>query len=104
MKAIVLLPVIAAAVWGCKDGSPGSAIPGVASSNDYKLHGPLFEIAAQTLVAERRCSPHDFKEFGGFWRSNAADRPDQYFIYCDGRTARHRIYIRVGGDKVEVLN
>lgn len=104
MKRIALLAAVAAAASSCKDAGAEKSVPGVAASHGYKTHGPKFEAAAHKLLAEGRCRPNDFKEFGGFWRSIDPNRTDQYFTYCGGMKPQNRIYIRVDSDKAAIVD
>ena len=55
----------------------------VQQSQDYSLHGQMFEGAARQLVDSGRCSVGDLAAIGGFIRASL-DFPDEpvYFTYC----------------------
>ncbi|WP_420393335.1 SH3 domain-containing protein [Acuticoccus sp.] len=71
----------------------------VAGSDDFARYRTAFAEAAQSLIAERRCTERDFRETGGWSKSHHHDQPI-YFVYCGGFTANKRLYLNTHTGKI----
>jgi hypothetical protein len=95
----VRYPIYAAFLYSALNAcSPTEAdhpdIPGLTMSDDYGLHGPVFERAANDLLRTKRCSGLDFANGAAFYRSS---EPNKYFVYCGAVRIDSAIYLRVNG-------
>lgn len=72
----------------------------VSQSDDFAEHRAAFVKAAQSLIADQRCSAADFEEIGGWLKSsNHRDEPI-YFTYCGGMTVANRIYLDASSGRI----
>jgi hypothetical protein len=87
------------------DPGAGAGATGVAalvsSSDDYRLHKEAFVKATETLLAQKKCTEADFKEFGG-WFKSVNDYRDQpvYLLYCGGVKRSNRIYLDASSGRI----
>jgi hypothetical protein len=75
-----------------------NAIDGLSRSDDFKQHGTVFQKTARELVDRGRCAEAEFKEYGGFVKSQNSKNEAVYFTYCGGWTIANRIYVTIDGD------
>ncbi|WP_126976330.1 hypothetical protein [Frigidibacter oleivorans] len=71
------------------------SVTGIENSDDVSKYEAQFTAAANSLIAERRCSAEDFEEMGGWVKSTTHRDKPIYFTYCGGMTADNRIYLDV---------
>ena len=65
----------------------------VAQSDDFLQYREAFVTAANTLIADGRCTASEIEEMGGWVKSfNERTRPI-YFTYCGGMTTANRLYL-----------
>lgn len=72
----------------------------VAQSDDFTRHRAAFVRAANTLIRERRCTPADFEEQGGWVKSSNHREQPIYFTYCGGMTAPNRVYLDASDGRI----
>lgn len=73
----------------------------IAGSDDFARFRSAFAEAAQSLIADRRCTEQDFRDMGG-WVKSTTHRDDPiYFTYCGGATTANRLYLNA--ETVEVF-
>jgi hypothetical protein len=77
---------------------PDRPIDGLSSSDDFARYGTFFQTAARELVRRGICTDPDFKELGGFVRSQNNKSQGVYFTYCGGMAIGNRIYVKIEGD------
>jgi hypothetical protein len=65
----------------------------VKDSDDFSRYRRAFTKAAQKLIAHGDCNAADFKEMGGFMKSENRKAEPIYFTYCGGMTVADRIYL-----------
>lgn len=65
----------------------------VAGSDDFARYRTTFAIAAQSLIAQRRCTERDFRDMGGWVKSTRHGNQTVYFTYCGGATVANRLYL-----------
>lgn len=58
----------------------------VSGSDDFARYRTAFAQAAQSLIAQRRCSERDFRDMGGWVKSTSHRNQPIYFTYCGGAT------------------
>lgn len=73
------------------DASRAEAL--VAGSDDFARYRRVFAEAAQSLIAQGRCTEGDFREMGGWVRSTTHRNQPVYFTYCGGMTLTNRLYL-----------
>lgn len=73
----------------------GGSVTGIEKSDDVSRYEAQFTSAANSLIAQRRCSAGDFEEMGGWVKSTTHRDKPIYFTYCGGLTADNRIYLDV---------
>lgn len=76
---------------------PGANATGTAKavrqSDDFQKYGAAFTTAADSLVADGRCTLRDFENMGGWVKSvNQYRNQSVYYTYC-GDAAANRIYL-----------
>ncbi len=76
---------------------PGANATGTAKavqqSDDFRKYDAAFATAADSLVADGRCTLRDFENVGGWVKSvNQYRNQPVYFTYC-GSAAANRIYL-----------
>lgn len=72
----------------------------IQSSDDFQLHKGGFLKATSTLIDNGTCTLADFREMGGWVRSQSHKPKPVYFTYCGGMTVSNRIYLDVSNGKV----
>ena len=72
----------------------------IQSSDDFQLHKGGFLKATSTLIDNGTCTLADFREMGGWVRSQSHKPKPVYFTYCGGMTVSNRIYLDVSSGKV----
>lgn len=65
----------------------------VVGSDDFARYRTAFAEAAQSLIAQRRCTEQDFHEIGGWLKSTNHRSQPIYFTYCGGFAAANRLYL-----------
>lgn len=65
----------------------------VAGSDDFARYRTAFAQAAQSLIADRRCTERDFRDMGGWVKSSNHRNQPIYFTYCGGSTVANRLYL-----------
>ena len=65
----------------------------VSGSDDFARYRTAFAEAAQSLIAQRRCTESDFREMGGWVKSSSHRNQPVYFTYCGGATVANRLYL-----------
>ncbi len=65
----------------------------VAGSDDFARYRTAFLDAAQSLIAQRRCTERDFRDMGGWVKSSSHRNQPIYFTYCGGVTVTNRLYL-----------
>ena len=80
-----------------RPADPAAAATGTAAliggSDDFKTYKAVFVKITDQLLAAKRCSTADFKEWGGWMRSTTHKASPTYFMYCGGSTPAHKIYL-----------
>lgn len=72
----------------------------VAGSDDFARYRTVFAEAAQSLIAQRRCTERDFRDMGGWVKSTSHSNQPVYFTYCGGATATNRLYLNADTGEV----
>ena len=65
----------------------------VSGSDDFSRYRTAFAEAAQSLIAQRRCTERDFRDMGGWVKSTSHRNQPVYFTYCGGATVANRLYL-----------
>jgi len=65
----------------------------VVQSSDFARYRTVFTEAAQSLIAQRRCTEQDFREGLGWVKSTSYPRQSIYFTFCGGYTHSNRLYL-----------
>ena len=72
----------------------------IKASDDFGTYKNAFLTATSTLIENGTCTVAEFKEMGGWVRSQAHKPKSVYFMYCGGMTVRNRIYLDVNNGKI----
>jgi hypothetical protein len=72
----------------------------VAGSDDFSRFRTTFAEAAESLIADRRCTQQDFRDMGGWVKSTNHNNEPIYFTYCGGATTANRLYLNAETGKV----
>lgn len=72
----------------------------VAGSDDFEQYTTAFAEAAQSLIAQRRCTERDFRDMGGWVKSTSHSSQPIYFTYCGGATVANRLYLNAATGEV----
>lgn len=72
----------------------------VAGSDDFARYRTAFAEAAQSLIAQRRCTERDFRDMGGWVKSTSHSNQPVYFTYCGGSTVANRLYLNADTGEV----
>jgi len=72
----------------------------VAGSNDFARYRTAFAKAAQSLIAQRRCTERDFRDMGGWMKSSNHRNQPIYFTYCGGATIANRLYLNASTGEI----
>lgn len=72
----------------------------VAGSDDFARYRTAFAEAAQSLIAQRRCTERDFRDMGGWVKSTSHSSQPIYFTYCGGATVANRLYLNAATGEV----
>lgn len=72
----------------------------VAKSDDYLLYRDVFRRQTEQLLQEKRCTPEDFEQLGGWVRSVTYAEQPIYFVYCGGLNQIDKIYLNVESGEV----
>jgi len=72
----------------------------IAGSDDFARYRTAFAEAAQSLVAQRRCTEGDFRAMGGWVKSTTHRNQPIYFTYCGGSTVANRLYLNADTGEV----
>ncbi len=67
----------------------------ISQSDDYSKYEAAFAAAARSLIKSRRCTLAEFKDMGGFVKSQSYKNQPIYFTYCGGMTVQNRIMLDV---------
>lgn len=72
----------------------------VAGSDDFARYRTAFAEAAQSLIAQGRCTEQDFREMGGWVKSSNHRNQPIYFTSCGGSTVSNRLYLNTDTGEV----
>jgi hypothetical protein len=72
----------------------------VRGSDDFRIYKDTFSKAAEKLIASGRCSAKDFKDMGGWMRSNTHGSKPIYFTYCGGMRSSNKVYLNAATGEV----
>lgn len=72
----------------------------ISASDDFARYRTAFAEAAQSLIAQGRCSERDFRDMGGWVKSSNHRNQPIYFTYCGGSTVANRLYLNADTGEV----
>lgn len=72
----------------------------IAVSDDFARYRAAFAEAAQSLIAQRRCTERDFRDMGGWVKSTNHRNQPIYFTYCGGATVANRLYLNADTSEI----
>ena len=72
----------------------------VSQSDDYAKYEEAFATAARSLIKSGRCTLAEFKDIGGFVKSQSYKNQPVYFTYCGGMTVQNRIMLDVSTGRI----
>lgn len=72
----------------------------ISGSDDFARYRTAFAEAAQSLIAQGRCSERDFRDMGGWVKSSNHRNQPIYFTYCGGSTVANRLYLNADTGEV----
>jgi hypothetical protein len=65
----------------------------ITGSDDYKKHKNNFVKSTKQLVQSGKCSISEFKDIGGWVKSEKYKKEPIYFTYCGGMKLSNKIYV-----------
>jgi len=80
--------------------SEGEITSSVSSSDDFSTYKASFVSATSKLIDKGVCTLADFKEMGGWVKSQNHKAQPVYFTYCGGMHIKNRIYLDASSGKL----